>query len=122
MSSWKYCLVIFTIAVVGAAAPAHSQSPPPAASTPAEPAAPAADKPPAADKAPPAPSAETLKRAKSVGMHPEVRKGGTVYCWEDASVGTRFTTKKCVDENQLDDMIAQREAQQDKMRRAIGSQ
>jgi hypothetical protein len=124
MPSWKYCLVLFTIAVVGAAAPAHSQSPPPAAPAPVEPAAPAADKPPAADKAkaPTAPSAETLKRAKAVGLRPEVRKSGTVYCWEDASTGTRFTTKKCVDENQLDDMIAQREAQQDKMRRAVGSQ
>jgi hypothetical protein len=116
MPSWRYCLVIFAIAVAGAAAPAHSQSPPPAAATPVEPAAPAAD------KAPAAPSAETLKRAKAVGLRPEVRKSGTVYCWEDATVGTRFTTKKCVDENQLDDMIAQREAQQDKMRRAVGSQ
>ena len=122
MPSWKYGLVIFAIAVAGAAAPAHSQSPPLAAATPVEPAAPAADKPPAADKAPAAPSAETLKRAKAVGLRPEVRKSGTVYCWEDATVGTRFTTKKCIDENQLDDMIAQREAQQDKMRRAVGSQ
>jgi hypothetical protein len=120
MLSWKYRLVIFTIALAGAAATANSQAPANSQSPP--PAAPAADKPPAADKAPAAPSADTLQRAKAVGLKPEARKGGTVYCVQDATVGTRFTTKKCYEENQLDDMIAQREAQQDKMRKAVGSQ
>lgn len=110
------CRVMFAVAVIGAATSANSQSPPPAAGVPA------ADKPPAADTAPATPSAETLKRAKSVGLRPEVRKGVTVYCWEDATIGTRFTTKKCVDEDQLADMVSQREAQQDRMRRSIGSQ
>jgi hypothetical protein len=126
MPYWKHCLVTFTIAVAGAAAPAYSQSPPPATSAPAAspPAAsaPAESAAPPADNTPPGPSAETLKRAKSVGLKPEKRKNGTVYCWEDATTGTRFTTKKCIDEDQLGDMIAQREAQQDKMRRAVGSQ
>jgi hypothetical protein len=70
---------------------------------------------------PPPPSADTIKRAKAVGMHPEVHKGVTVYCWEDATIGTRFTTKKCVGEDQLNDILEQREAQQDKMRRGPGS-
>jgi hypothetical protein len=46
-----------------------------------------------------------------------MRKGVTVYCWEDATIGTRFTTKKCVDEDQLVDMIPQREVQQDNLRK-----
>lgn len=122
MPYWKHC---FVVAVAVAAVPAYSQSspaaaPPPATSAPTTAAEPAAVPP--ADSSPPGPSAETLRRAKSVGLRPEKRKNGTVYCWEDATTGTRFTTKKCVDEDQLSDMIAQREAQQDKMKRSVGSQ
>ena len=56
-------------------------------------------------------SEDTLKRAKAVGLHPEVRKGVTVYCWEDADLGTHFPSKKCVDENRLDEMIQKLEIQ-----------
>jgi hypothetical protein len=66
------------------------------------------------------PSPETLQKAKSVGMRPEVRKGITVYCWEDADLGTRFKTKKCVNEDGLEDTIRQREAQLQQLQSHVG--
>ena len=83
----------------------------PAQSTTA-PAAPATTSP-AAPAAPAAPSDETLKKAKSIGYHAETRKGATVYCREDANIGTHFTTKKCVDGSQLDAVIAQQQELKD---------
>ena len=85
-------------------APADSQPPP---------SQPPPSQPPASNSAPAAPSDETLKRAKAAGLHAETRKGATVYCYEDANIGTRFTTKKCVDVSQLDALIAQRQADKD---------
>jgi len=111
MACWRVCCLILTAATTGIAAPVYAQQPPTETAAP-----PAAQAPPAATP-PPGPSADTLKRAKAVGLHPEMRKGVTVYCWEDATIGTRFTTKKCVDEDQLVDMIHQREVQQDNLRK-----
>ncbi len=72
--------------------------------------------------APPSgPSPETIKKAKDAGLKPEVRKGITVFCWEDANVGTRFKTKKCVGELQLDGVIEQREADREQMNRGGGN-
>ncbi len=76
----------------------------------------AQETPAASAAAPPGPSAEMLKKAKDVGLHPENRRGATVYCWEDAEVGTRFKTKKCVPESQLDELVARREAAQQNAR------
>jgi hypothetical protein len=98
-------LVVLIGALLGIAAPICAQQPP--APEPA---------PPAAAAAPPGPSAELLKRAKSVGMRPETRNGAAVYCWEDADTGSRFKTKKCVDQSRLEDMVQRRELQQDQLR------
>jgi hypothetical protein len=103
--------LVLISAMIAMAGLAHAQQPPPDANTP-----PAAQ-PPAADKAPAGPSEDILKRAKAVGMRPEVRKGETVYCWEDADIGTHFKTKKCVDENRLSNMIEQRELQKQVQKR-----
>ncbi|MGH8137529.1 MAG: hypothetical protein ACREVV_04945 [Steroidobacteraceae bacterium] len=99
-------------ALIAIAAPVYSQQP--SATTPAStatPGTPPAAQAPAADKAPSAPSAEMLSRANAVGLRPEVRKGVTVYCRKDADLGTRFPTKKCVDENGLEDMVLRLERQ-----------
>jgi hypothetical protein len=70
---------------------------------------------------PAGPSPETLKKAKQVGMHPEVNKNGmTLYCWEDVTTGTRFKTKKCIDEGQLDAVIEQRQLARDQTKKALG--
>jgi hypothetical protein len=71
--------------------------------------------------APTAPSEATIKKAKQVGMHPEVSKNGmTLFCWEDATVGTRFKTKKCIDQSQVDAVALQRQAAKDQISRSIG--
>ena len=124
--------------IMAAALPAYSQqstssappanTPPPAAASaatapaaaaPAQTSTPAAAQTTASDSAPAKPSEATVKKAKSMGLHAEVRKGVTVYCWEDASVGSRFPTKKCANENELDGIVAQRQVVQDDMRRMI---
>jgi hypothetical protein len=93
-------------ATAPAAAPAQTSTPPATQTT-------------ASESAAAKPSDATVKLAKSMGLHPEVRKGVTQYCWEDANLGTRFPTKKCVGEDQLTDLVAQRQATQDNMRRNI---
>ena len=62
-----------------------------------------------------------LKKARDLGVKPEVRKGVTVFCWEDADIGSRFKTKKCVDENQLQALLEQRQAQRDAITRGGGN-
>jgi hypothetical protein len=97
------------------AAPSSSGTPTDASSAPAT-----AQSPPAgagADKS--EPSAETIKRAKSVGLRPEEHRGQTLFCWEDASTGSRFTTKKCTDETGLDAIIAQREVAKSNFRQTM---
>ena len=138
MSYSKVGFPLLIGAMMAAALPAYSQqpvssappanTPPPAAASeaaapataaPASTSTPAAAQSTASDSASGKPSDETVKKAKSMGLHAEVRKGATVYCWEDSSVGSRFPTKKCVNENQLDDIVQQRQAVQDDMRRMI---
>ena len=100
--------------------PAASSAPPASAPAPATspaPATPAAAQSDQSATSRTQPSADTLKKAKSLGLHPETHSGVTKYCWEDANTGSRFATKKCADESQLDEIIAQREAAQDNMRR-----
>ena len=93
---------LVAIALTCLAALAHAQAPPAAETA----------KPPATDATPAAPSAETLKKARSLGLHPESRRGATVYCWEEAAIGSRFKDKHCVPESQLDELVAKREAVQ----------
>jgi hypothetical protein len=93
----------------------------PAATAPATPAQSPASTTTTSDTAPAGPSAEILAKAKSLGLKTEVRGGVTQYCWDDASVGSRFTTKKCVGESQLNEVIAQREALKDNMRKSMTS-
>lgn len=89
------------------------------AEDPPAPAVPAPTTPDAA--APTTPSPETLKKARDNGLKPEVRKGVTVYCWEDANIGSHFKTKKCVDETQLAQVIEQRQAAKDMLTRGGGN-
>jgi hypothetical protein len=100
------------------AAPAFSDPPPNAQAAPSapatvEPSPPAKD----ANKTPPKPSAEILKKARLAGMHTEVRNGVTMFCKEDTDLGSRFKTKKCVDENQFIEALEQQQANRDTLSR-----
>src|SRR5262249_20961418 len=107
MQSSRMFWLGFIGTVLAISAPAHSEQPTDAST----PATPPTTQPAATDNAPPGPSAQTLRRAKALGLKPEVRKGATVYCWKDASLGTRFETKKCVDENGLASMVQRLESE-----------
>jgi hypothetical protein len=101
-------------------APAPTQSPAPASAPTATPSA--APSEPAASPAPASPagpSADTLKKARMAGYHPETKKGITMYCQETANIGTRFPTKKCLDEQQLKGVLDIQHQQQDSMRKPI---
>lgn len=92
-------------------APAVATAPPAAATTPPAQSAPAK---------PAGPAPDTLKKARNLGMRPKVLKTGqTVYCWKDADTGTRFETEKCVDENNLQATIEQRQALVDQVHRGM---
>jgi len=95
------------------AAPAQA----PASSTPttspnAPPGAPAASPAPAA---PAGPSADTIKKARVAGYRPETRNGTTMFCQETANIGTRFPTKKCIDEQQLKSVMDVRNENHDRL-------
>jgi hypothetical protein len=82
--------------------PAPTQSPPPSSAPTAAPTAPAASPAPAA---PAGPSADTIKKARLAGYRPETRNGTTMFCQETASLGTRFATKKCINEQQVQSVV-----------------
>jgi hypothetical protein len=39
-----------------------------------------------------------------------------MFCWEDSSLGSRFTTKKCTDESGLYEILMLREQEKQEMR------
>jgi hypothetical protein len=70
------------------------------------------------DSTPTGPSPDLIKKARNEGFKPEVQKNGeTIYCYKDASLGTRFETKKCVNADQLKAEIQRRQDQKDSLGR-----
>jgi hypothetical protein len=53
------------------------------------------------------------------GYHPETKNGITMFCQETANIGTRFPTKKCLNEQQLNGVVDTLHQQQDSMRKPI---
>jgi hypothetical protein len=53
------------------------------------------------------------------GYRPETKNGTTMYCQETANIGTRFPTKKCLNEQQLNGVLDIQHQQQDSMRKPI---
>src|SRR5579859_3630876 len=100
-----------------ATAQESDSSPPPAQSPAPSSAPPPTPTGPAASTAPASPSADTLKKARMAGYRPETKNGVTRYCQETANIGTRFPTKKCIDEQQLKGVLDIQHQQQDSMRK-----
>jgi hypothetical protein len=65
---------------------------------------------------PTAPSGATIKKARAAGFKAEVRNGRTMFCWQDPNTGTRFTTKKCVDETRLSFILQERQETRDRLK------
>jgi hypothetical protein len=53
------------------------------------------------------------------GYRPETKNGITMYCQETANIGTRFATKKCLNEQQLNGVVDIQHQQQDSMRKPL---
>jgi hypothetical protein len=60
--------------------------------------------------------ATVAKKAKQFGWRPESQNGKTVYCRNDAEVGSRFATKRCVGDSQLATLIEQAEFDKDQLK------
>jgi hypothetical protein len=72
----------------------------------------------AAASAPAAPSADLIKKARAAGFKPETQKDGTtMFCYKDADTGTRFQTKKCVDQDHLNAVLNLRQNERENLNR-----
>jgi hypothetical protein len=60
--------------------------------------------------------ASLSKKAREAGWRPEAHNGETVYCRDDAQVGSRFATRRCVHENQLLVLLDQAQADKDSLK------
>jgi hypothetical protein len=71
------------------------------------------------------PSPDLVKKARAEGFKPEKQKNGdTMFCYKDASLGTRFESKKCVTADQVQVVIdARRDQRNDlsKLRTCTGN-
>jgi hypothetical protein len=58
-----------------------------------------------------------IKKARSEGFKAEKQKNGaTLFCYKDASLGTKFETKKCITPDELQIVIDARQDQRNQMR------
>jgi hypothetical protein len=63
------------------------------------------------------PSPEMIKKARSEGFKAEKQKSGaTLFCYKDASLGTKFETKKCITPDELQVVIDARQDQRNQLR------
>jgi hypothetical protein len=62
------------------------------------------------------PSAEVMKEARREGFKPKKRDGVTMYCYTDATLGTKFVTEKCFDQHHMEMLVQQREDQRNQMK------
>jgi hypothetical protein len=60
--------------------------------------------------------ASVAKKAREAGWRPEAHNGETVYCRDDAQVGSRFPTRRCVHESQLLVLLDQAQADKDSLK------
>lgn len=62
-------------------------------------------------------SANLTTQAERQGYKPEVHDGAVVYCWTDAETGSSIPTRKCVNQDQMREMLLQSEQQREDMKR-----
>jgi hypothetical protein len=126
MSHATFRSLVFIGAMIGIAAPVYAQQTPDAPkAAPSETSAPVATTAPAATAAPSAaktstaaatpdvPSADILKKARNAGLHTKVKQGVVYYCKTEADMGSRFTSERCYDENQLAQFFITQQAARD---------
>lgn len=62
-------------------------------------------------------SANLTAQAEEQGYRPEVHDGAVIYCWTDAETGSSIPTKKCVNPDQMREMLLQSRQQRQDMQR-----
>jgi pyruvate/2-oxoglutarate dehydrogenase complex dihydrolipoamide acyltransferase (E2) component len=80
--------------------PAAATATAPASTSTAPPAAPAAQAS-TAPAQPQGPSADVIKQARQAGYHMKTSHGNYYFCKEDADIGSRLATEKCIDSDAL---------------------
>ena len=61
-------------------------------------------------------TASVSKQAREAGWRPEGHNGETVYCRDDPTVGSRFSTRRCVHEDQLLVLLEQAQFERDALK------
>lgn len=75
-----------------------------------------------AGAAPASPPPTLLKLAKLAGYHTrKLKEGTTVFCKEEAHLGSRFSTESCIDEVQLQEFLIRAQDQRDKLKNRRGT-
>jgi hypothetical protein len=95
-------------AASSSAAPASSAASPAASSSTASPSSSASN---ASDE----PSPQLLKEARREGFRPKKRNGETQFCYTDKSTGTHFETEKCYNQQQMEQVVQQRQDERDQL-------
>lgn len=62
------------------------------------------------------PTAEARKKAVEFGFHAEIFDGKTMFCKEDAALGSRLKSKRCMDALQFEDYAVQLKIARDMMK------
>ena len=52
-------------------------------------------------------SANLTTEARQEGYKPEIHDGAVIYCWTDAETGSSIPTRKCVNQDQMREMLLQ---------------
>jgi hypothetical protein len=61
------------------------------------------------------PSAEARKKALEFGFHAEIFDGKTMFCKQDAALGSRIKSLRCMDANEFEDYAVQLKIARDMM-------
>lgn len=67
-------------------------------------------------------AADLTTAAEEQGYKPEVHGGAVIYCWTDAETGSSIPTKKCVNQDQMREMLLQSQQQRQDIQRNQASQ
>jgi hypothetical protein len=68
---------------------------------------------------PTGPSPDFLKKARQGGYQVKVRRGTTLFCKSEASLGTRFVDEKCYNQDQLEMVLEKQQAQRDALQQSV---
>lgn len=124
-------LASLLVLTAAAATPCAAQSPTPPASSSTAPSAPSTAAPASSTTAPSAaaksdtstaapsdssePSPDTLRMARKEGFKAKKRDGKTLFCYTDASLGTKLPSEKCYNQAEMEQQVQLRREQREQL-------